>query len=527
MKLKNVASKLRLDGFVSLLSGLGGSTDKTTQLGLAYSELSQESLDTLWDGNWLANRISSIFPDQAFKHGIESSDDAKLDELNRLNFPPRFAAGVFQTALAWGRHYGGAAIVLGSVRVDSLESPRKDNETLAFLDIVKKSQLEIKTLNTDPDSPDFGQPASYRIINHPRKDNTIHASRLIWCEGLTKAKPDENKPAGQWHSVLDPVLASLANYGLSFTAAAHLIQEASIGKLSMSGLIKMLGTQDEDLVQARIDALNAGRNVANVMLLDADGNEDFSRESIAFTGLADVITLLLLDVSGASKVPVTKLFGREPAGMNSTGESDAANFNAEIQSYITDSVLPKLKIVWEMLGGEPDDIDLPMPEQQTELEQAQIGYQNAQTYEVLTRSEILLPEQITLALHEAGELAGVELDDTASAFLKRRLAEIYRPQEESIETPASGGGSGGGDNVQQTALNGAQVSSLLEIVQSVAERRLPRQSGINLIVASFPINASAADAIMGPTGATFFIQEPSGNQTQSPDPAQPDPNPEQ
>lgn len=57
-----------------------------------------------------------------------------------------------------------------------------------------------------------------------------------------------------------------------------------------------------------------------------------------------------------------------------------------------------------------------------------------------------------------------------------------------------------------TALNGAQVSSLLGIVQQVAARSIPRETGIALIVAAFPIDDAAAEKLMGPVGSTFFAQ---------------------
>ena len=45
-----------------------------------------------------------------------------------------------------------------------------------------------------------------------------------------------------------------------------------------------------------------------------------------FTGLPDVYDRVMMDVAGAAKTPVTKLFGRSPAGMNATGESDMNNY---------------------------------------------------------------------------------------------------------------------------------------------------------------------------------------------------------
>jgi hypothetical protein len=59
-----------------------------------------------------------------------------------------------------------------------------------------------------------------------------------------------------------------------------------------------------------------------------------------------------------------------------------------------------------------------------------------------------------------------------------------------------------------TALNGAQVSSLQEIVAAVASRQLPRASGVAMMLAAFPIDATTADNIMGDVGIGFFTAPP-------------------
>ncbi|MFP3681974.1 DUF1073 domain-containing protein, partial [Pseudomonas sp. SIMBA_041] len=55
----------------------------------------------------------------------------------------------------------------------------------------------------------------------------------------------------------------------------------------------------------------------------------------------------MLDISGASEIPVTRLFGRSPAGMNATGESDLQNYYEVVQQQqestlgpILDKLLP-------------------------------------------------------------------------------------------------------------------------------------------------------------------------------------------
>jgi hypothetical protein len=57
--------------------------------------------------------------------------------------------------------------------------------------------------------------------------------------------------------------------------------------------------------------------------------------------------------------------------------------------------------------------------------------------------------------------------------------------------------------IADTALNGAQIKELRELVASVASGQLPRDSGVAMIRASFPSIAGQAEDIMGTAGTTF------------------------
>ncbi|MFQ8761936.1 MAG: anti-CBASS protein Acb1 family protein [Intestinimonas sp.] len=63
---------------------------------------------------------------------------------------------------------------------------------------------------------------------------------------------------------------------------------------------------------------------------------------------------MCLDLSGASRIPVTKLFGRSPAGMNATGESDLRNY----YDYVDTLREAKLRPILEKLLPVPGHVSL-------------------------------------------------------------------------------------------------------------------------------------------------------------------------
>lgn len=59
------------------------------------------------------------------------------------------------------------------------------------------------------------------------------------------------------------------------------------------------------------------------------------------------------------------------------------------------------------------------------------------------------------------------------------------------------------EKAADTALNGAQVSSLLEIIQAVVDQRLPRESAVAIIQAGFNLPVATAEAMLGSVGQGF------------------------
>ena len=73
-------------------------------------------------------------------------------------------------------------------------------------------------------------------------------------------------------------------------------------------------------------------------------------------------------------------------------------------------------------------------------------------------------------------------------------APAFDPSTDLVAEPA---------RASDTALNGAQVEALMGIVAQVATGQLPRASGVEIMVAAFPISREDAERIMGAVGQGF------------------------
>lgn len=133
--------------------------------------------------------------------------------------------------------------------------------------------------------------------------------------------------------------------------------------------------------------------------------------------------------------------------------------------------------------------------------------------------EKMLEEQVSKEM-------GIEYDDTEGGDLSEEGQEENEAMggqtqgqevnsEGNTDTNANGNGtptvgdtSSTDQNVQQQALNGAQVTSLVDIVVQVAAGALPRESAVQMIVLAFNVKPEDAEKILGSAGNGFEPKQP-------------------
>jgi hypothetical protein len=222
--------------------------------------------------------------------------------------------------------------------------------------------------------------------------------------------------------VLDPVLEELRRFDSAWQSVGHLMNEASIGVLSLGGLAQMLGEQNKAVVDARMQLMRQGRSVARSVLLDAALGETYTRTEVNFGGIPQVLEKAALQIAGAINVPVALLFGQSAAGMNATGENDRAQFDDDIAVYQRRSLRSKLQRLLSWMHGASVEVEFRPIRELTESEEAVLAKTRADTLKVYYDMEVIEPEHIV-------DLAADELGLDADA----RKAEIVAGREEGAQ----------------------------------------------------------------------------------------------
>lgn len=363
------------DAFSNPLARLGVGTPNL----LEYTEYFKtnftadyNTLTALYRGNWIVGRIVDIVAEDMIKswYSIKSQiPPESKKKISRLEARTKVRAKMLE-GLKWGRLYGGAAaIIVIEGQEDMLDQPL--NYDLIMPGSFKGLIIVDRWSGISPgaelveniNDPDFGLPKYYTVADEAFGLGVkIHHSRVLRFCGRPLPNIEEQSEQYWGTSELERVYDELKKYDNTSYNIAALVFSANLKVYQMEGF-DQLGTLNpnalKDLYQVLM-LMNWMRSSQGMQVIGKDDN--FSTHQYSFSGLSDIYEMFMLDVSGAAAIPVTKLFGRSPAGMNATGESDMANYYDSIEEQqeatlrpILDRLLPIMCI--SEFGAIPDDLE--------------------------------------------------------------------------------------------------------------------------------------------------------------------------
>ena len=372
-----------LDAFSNPAARLGfGTFDLTQATDYPMTRMGQnyQLLTSMYRDNWIVQNIVSVIPTDMVRKWFELSttiDQNYLDDFQRLERKTQIKKKILD-GLCWGRLYGGAVGLILVKGQDDLSKPLDLDavmpgsfQGLRILDrwsgVFPQGQLV-----TDPEDPDFGLPEYYTIRDvRDTFEINVHHSRMIrfigrelpWLEQVAELYWGESEIEAIYNEIVrrDNVAANIT--ALTF--------KANVEYREVEGLDQLLGIGSTEMQRRfwnQMNAMSIVRSSQGIALINK--GDAVHHETYTFAGLGDVYDRIMMDVAGAARTPVTKLFGRSPAGMNSTGESDLANYYDYIDGLRETSlrqILEKLVPIMALScwGRVPDDLEIVFPSMQS------------------------------------------------------------------------------------------------------------------------------------------------------------------
>ena len=155
--------------------------------------------------------------------------------------------------------------------------------------------------------------------------------------------PDPNLGASPWSdSVLQTLYDAIHAVALTTTGATSLMHEAKVDIVTVPNLSEHLSSAATTAQLSARFAYAAAMKSLNNLLLLGDG-ESWSRQTIDFAGLPEMVRTFLQVAAGAADIPVTRLLGQSPAGLSATGESDTRNYYDMIAARQEIDLRPQLE----------------------------------------------------------------------------------------------------------------------------------------------------------------------------------------
>lgn len=318
-------------------TGLGTSADKDYYNKFVHSPvIDVDEIDALYSNDWLAAKIVDALPHDMVRswrtiEGLTAEELTSFEnEIKNFDIKVKIEEG-----LKDARKYGGAALFLnvkgqGSVRTElDIYSVNKGD----LLSIVSFDATELKVHKIEDDifNPNYGNPKFYALKKDSANEVVIHHSRIIRFQGI-KVPRKRAKLYNYWGaSLYQRTREALARAATAYGAGSNLLHEASLDIISIEGFTNLLGDPiGESQILKRMTLANLTKSNQNMLIKDKE--EDFTKITQNFAGIPDVIREYVIALSGASDIPVTRLLGLSPSGLNATGEHDLINYYDTINS---------------------------------------------------------------------------------------------------------------------------------------------------------------------------------------------------
>lgn len=433
------------DTLTNLVANLATGTAKSVHDKFGFRALNDFELESMYRGDWMARKVIDLpVSDMLRPWRSWQADNQQIEVIEDAERRHQIRAKLKQ-AFEWARLYGGSVMIIGAevgAPDKPLEMSRIGKGGLKYLRVLPRRMITPMDRNLDPISPLYGEPAYYTISSAVTGSVEIHPSRVIRFIG--KARPDFDTNVECWgDSLLQVVYDALHAAALSHTGIAELIHEAKIDVIKVKNLGAMLSTDDgTKLLLKRFQNASMLKSINNTLLLETD--EEHSRTQTSFTGLPDTLMAFMQVVAGAADMPVTRLLGTAPKGLNATGEGDLKNYWDMLDGLRQDELRPKLElldqILWrDAMGAVPKDAFFtfnPLA-QMTASEKADLAKKKAETAQIYAGMGVMpeeaLAEGIVNGLIEDETFPGLEAAIEEAVGPDGDLIPEHKTEKQEIE----------------------------------------------------------------------------------------------
>jgi uncharacterized protein len=414
----------------------------------------QQLMEWAYRGSWIIGAAVDCVADDMTRAGVQMNSDTDPDDIEQLQtaMHETMLWQRLNETIKWSRLYGGALMVM---QIDGQDMTTELDPLTVAPDALKgflvldrwMVQQSFSDLVLDY-GPDYGMPQFYDVIATapfmPRQ--RIHYSRCLRMDGVILPFRQRLAENGWGMSVIERLYDRLLAFDSGTMGAAQLLYKAYLRTYKVEGFRALVGAGGElqERFMRSMDLMRMLQSNEGLTIIDA--KDEFETHSYSFAGLPETLMVLGQQISGALGIPLVRLFGQSPSGMNATGESDIRLYydmiNSTQEARLRRPLTRVFEVLWQsVLGMEPPDtwnFKFNSLRQLDEMEKAELAERDAGTIASLHGAGII---STTIALQElkqssiiTGRFTNISEDDIKDS------ENVPAPWSEEGQQPGMPGG---------------------------------------------------------------------------------------
>lgn len=363
------------DSFTNLAArtGLGaGSIQDRSLMSFNFVSRNRVLMEAAYRGNWVCGMAVDLVSQDMTRQGVEIKGEIDPDKIKKMDraISRLRIMDAWQDTIKWSRLYGGAIAVM-LIDGQRMDTPL-DHETIGkgqFKGLMVLDrwlvQPSLEDLITEY-GPEMGNPRYYTVLADAKALVTqkIHYSRVIRLDGIKLPYWQAITENGWGQSVLERIWDRIVAFDSVSEGSAQLVYKAHLRIFRIKDLKQVKALGGDKTYQGFLNYWEAVRQFqVNEGLTLIDKDDEFEPHTYNFSGLADMALMFGEQLSGGMQIPLVRLFGQSPAGLNSTGDSDLLTYYDNVQqqqeSKMREGMTRILDVLYRSLFAKapPDDFD--------------------------------------------------------------------------------------------------------------------------------------------------------------------------
>lgn len=455
------------DGIYNVTNSLANTRNSLSKNIPDHTAITYAECSTLYK-NGIGNKIVRLKTGYALKDTINFATEHDEQQYNDL------LARKVKDAAKWMLAFGRGIIVFHHVGDDLSRARKNFDMSNCKISVFSADMVSVAGIDFDIQSEFYMKPEYYNV-----RGVQIHNSRVV---DFTYVKPVEYElPTYRWGGIseFEIIRDQLISDGIIARASAHAIEKSSSLFYKVDGFRAALRAKQDTAIVTYFTEVEKLRSIYGAGIVDKEDEVEAITQTLQ--NLAETDQIALRRIAMVTGISLIDLVGETPGGLGETGAGE-------------------LRTTREMIQGLQSEYLLgPINECMDKFELGHVWFKECQgqTPEEIVEYEAKVIDN-AIKLESIGE-DGLSYLEEKGLKQQTDILDMFGGDVDADSDTDLEGGAGGDDPMAKdpdAALNGAQVTALLDIMNRVAIGEITKNTAAKIITVAFPLSKTEADNLV-------------------------------